>query len=59
MDFKKIQILAHNPKGLAFGFNEKHQFVTITHRNSIFLIREAQILDQLHIMVLCISFYEL
>jgi hypothetical protein len=37
MGFKKIQISAQNLNGLAFGFTEKHQFMTKIVRNSIFL----------------------
>jgi hypothetical protein len=40
---KKNQILAQNPKVLAFGFTEKCYFVAKTDRNFIFLGRKAQI----------------
>jgi hypothetical protein len=48
--------LTENPKGLAFGSNEKHQFVALTNRNSVLLVRTAQIPDRLRIIVPCISF---
>jgi hypothetical protein len=57
ISFKKFQISTQNPKGLAFGFTEKRQFTIKTYRNFIFLDRKAQIMDQLHIMVMYISFY--
>jgi hypothetical protein len=53
--FKKIQILAQNPKGV--GFREKCEFVVKTNRNSIFFGCKAHIPDQLHIIVPYISFY--
>jgi hypothetical protein len=56
MGSKKFQVSAQNPKGLAFGLTEKHQFLVKIDRNSIFLGREVQILDQLHIMVMYINF---
>jgi hypothetical protein len=52
-----FQISAQNIKELAFGFTEKHQFSAKTDRNSVFLGREAQILDRLHKMILYIIFY--
>jgi hypothetical protein len=42
---------------LAFGLPVKHQFVTKTNRNSVFLSHEVQILDRLYIMVMYINFY--
>jgi hypothetical protein len=57
MSFKKIQILAQNPKVLAFGFTEKCQFVTKTNINSVFVGREAHIPDRLYIMVIYLKFY--
>jgi hypothetical protein len=58
MGFKKIQISAQNPKGLAFGFIEKRQFAAKTNRNSVFLGCKAHISDRLHITVPYISFFE-
>jgi hypothetical protein len=55
--FKKIQILAQNPKGLGFSFTEKWQFAAKTDQNSVFLGHKTQILNCLHIMVPYISFY--
>jgi hypothetical protein len=55
--YKKIQILAQNPKVLAFAFTEKSRFLTKTDRNSIFHVQDSNILDQLYIMVLYIIFY--
>jgi hypothetical protein len=49
--------MAQNPKGLAFGFIEKHQFVAKTDRNSVFHGRKAHISDWLHITVPYINFY--
>jgi hypothetical protein len=57
MGFKKFQNSAQNPKLLAFGFTEKHQFAAKPDRNIIFLGREAYNLDQLYILVLYIDFY--
>jgi hypothetical protein len=57
MSFNKFQILAQNPKGLAFEFIEERQFVVKTNRNSVFLGRKAHIPDRLHIMVLLIILY--
>jgi hypothetical protein len=54
--FKKIQILAQIPKGLAFRFNKKRQFAAKTNQNSIFLDRKTYILDRLYIMVHYTSF---
>jgi hypothetical protein len=54
---KKIQILAQNPKVLAFAFTKKSRFLTKTDRNSIFHVQDSNILDQLYIMVLYIIFY--
>jgi len=55
--FKKIQILAQNPKVLAFGFTEKRKFVAKTFWNSVFLGHDPNIPDRLYIMLLYISFY--
>jgi hypothetical protein len=52
MRFKKIQILAQNPKVLAFGFIKKYQFAVKTDRNSVILDGEAHIPDQLYSMVI-------
>jgi hypothetical protein len=57
MSFKKFQNSAQNPKLLAFGFTEKHQFAAKPDRNIIFLGREAYNPDQLYILVLYIDFY--
>jgi hypothetical protein len=57
MVFENFQFLAQIPKGLAFGFNEKCQFAAKIDQNSAFLGPEAQISDQLHIMVPYKSFY--
>jgi hypothetical protein len=54
--YKKIQILAQNPKVLAFAFTEKSRFLTKTDRNSIFHVQDSNIPDQLYIMVLYIIF---
>jgi hypothetical protein len=43
----------------AFDFTEKRQFATKIDRNSIVLGRRAQIIDRLHMMILCKSFYRL
>jgi hypothetical protein len=53
-----FQILAKNPKGLAFGFPEKFQFAAKTDLNSVFLGHKTHILDRLHIMVPYISFHK-
>ena len=45
MGFKKFQILAQNPKLLAFGFTQKRQFVAKIDRNSVFLDRDPHIPD--------------
>jgi hypothetical protein len=55
--FKKFQILAQNPKMLAFGFIEKRQFVTTTDQNSVFHGHKAHIPCRLHIIVRFINFY--
>jgi hypothetical protein len=54
--FKKILILAQNPKVLAFSFTEKCHFVTKIELNYVFLGRETHILELLFIMVLYIIF---
>jgi hypothetical protein len=45
--FKKNHNLAQNPELLAFGFTEKRYFTAKTDRNTVFLDREANILDRL------------
>jgi hypothetical protein len=50
--FENFQILAQNAKVNAFSFTEKHQFVAKTDQNSIFLDREAHILNWVYIMVM-------
>jgi hypothetical protein len=57
ISFKKFQILAQNSKELAFDLTKKRQFAAKTDQNSVFLDCKAHIPDQLHIMVLYISFY--
>jgi hypothetical protein len=57
MGFKKFQILAQNPNGLASNFTEKHQHAVKTDQNNVFLRCKNQILDRLHIMVMYINFY--
>jgi hypothetical protein len=48
--------LAQNPNVLYFDFTQKCEFVTKTNRNSIFLGREADILDWLYTIVLYKNF---
>jgi hypothetical protein len=55
--FLKKQFLSQNPKGLAFGFTEKHQFVAKTGWNSRFLGCKVKIPDRIHIIVPYIRFY--
>jgi hypothetical protein len=43
MGFKFFQILAQNPNVLVFHFNEKHNFIEKTDRNSIFPEHETHI----------------
>jgi hypothetical protein len=64
MGFKKIQILAQNPKVYEFQnqkvfsvLPKKHQFVTKTDGNSIFLGHKDHIPDRLHIIVSYIGIY--
>jgi hypothetical protein len=57
MDFKKIQILAKNSKVSTFDFTKKCQFVTKTDQNSVFIGREAPILDRSYIMIMYFKFY--
>jgi hypothetical protein len=49
MGFKKIQFFYQNPKVLAYGFSENHQFTEKTDRNSVFLYRDPHILDLLYL----------
>jgi hypothetical protein len=55
--FKKNQVSAQNPKGLAFGLTEKILFAKKTDPNSVFLSCKAHILDQLYILIMYIGFY--
>jgi hypothetical protein len=57
MGFKKIQNFTQNLYVLAYSFTENHQFTVKTDRNSVFLGREAYILNRLYIMVPYMSFY--
>jgi hypothetical protein len=56
MDFLKNQILAQNPKRLAFSFTEKLQFAAKTDQYSVFLGRKAPIHDRIRITV-CITIF--
>jgi len=51
MGFKKLKILAQNPKVLAFGFIEKRNFVAKIDWNSLVLGCDTHIPDRLYIMV--------
>jgi hypothetical protein len=55
--FETKSNVAQNTKVLAFLFTEEHQFAAKTNWNSVFLGREANIPDPLHIIVLYINFY--
>jgi hypothetical protein len=51
-----FQISSQNPKRLTFRFTKKCQFAAKTNQNFVFLIRKAEILDQLYTMVMYRSF---
>jgi hypothetical protein len=57
MSFKIFQISSQKPKVFAFDFTKKHQFLTKTDLNFVFLDSDAHIPDRLYIMVMYISFY--